>query len=92
MDTDNQVLSKWTEIRGVLETIELDVAKNARGVSAAGVRARKGLRTLKTKATELVKLTVELDKAKKAARPVKASKAPGKAPGKVPGKATAKKS
>jgi hypothetical protein len=80
MDTDNQVLAKWNEIKEVMSSIELDVAKNARGTAAAGVRARKGLRTLKIKATELVKLTVELDKVKKTEKSAKASKAPGKAP------------
>jgi len=35
-------------------------------VAAAGVRARKGLRDLKAKAADLVKTTVERDKAAKA--------------------------
>lgn len=76
MDTDNQVIAKWTELKALIDTLELDVAKNARGVAAAGVRARKGLRDLKNKAAELVKKTVELDKAKRAAKPPKAPKAP----------------
>ena len=48
-----------------MESIDLDVHKNANGNASAGVRARKGLRLLKTQAADLVKLTVELDKAKK---------------------------
>lgn len=78
-NTDNKVLVKWNELKGMLDELELDVAKNARGVAAAGVRARKGLRGLKVVATELVKLTVELDKARKAEKPVKekAARAPG---------------
>ena len=75
METDNQVITKWTELKSIIEQLELDVVKNAKGVAAAGVRARKGLRDLKTKAAELVKTTVELDKAKRAARPPKAAKA-----------------
>ena len=75
METDNAVLTKWNEIKAVCEHLELDVNKNAKGVAAAGVRARKGLRTLKSKASELVKLTVELDKSKKASRPAKPRKA-----------------
>jgi hypothetical protein len=75
METDNPVMTKWNEIKEVCENLELDVNKNARGVAAAGVRARKGLRALKAKASELVKLTVELDKSKKASRPAKARKA-----------------
>jgi len=71
METDNQVIAKWTELKGIVEQLELDVVKNAKGVAAAGVRARKGLRDLKTKAAELVKTTVELDKAKRATKPAK---------------------
>ena len=72
MDSDNSVLSKWTELKAVVEALELDLQKNARGVAAAGVRVRKGLRDLKARAADLVKTTVELDKAKKAAKPAKA--------------------
>jgi hypothetical protein len=62
---ENDVLLKWNELKSLVETLEVDVAKNARGVSAAGVRARKGLRALQTKSKELVKLTIELEKSSK---------------------------
>lgn len=65
MSNDNEVLARWSEIKSLVEALEHDVAKNARGVSAAGVRVRKGLRELKAKAGELVKTTITLDKAKK---------------------------
>lgn len=65
METDNPVLSKWNELKALVESLELDVVKNAKGVAAAGVRARKGLRDLKAKAADLVKTTVERDKASK---------------------------
>lgn len=71
MDTDNSVLSKWNELKAVVEALELDLQKNARGVAAAGVRVRKGLRDLKARAADLVKTTVALDKAKKAAKAAK---------------------
>ena len=61
----NDVLDKWNELKLLVEALEVDVAKNARGVSAAGVRARKGLRTLQAKSKELVKLTIELEKSAK---------------------------
>jgi len=61
-DSDNAVLSKWAELKSLVEALELDVAKNAKGVAAAGVRTRKGLRQLQTSAKELVKLTLETDK------------------------------
>jgi hypothetical protein len=59
------VLAKWTELKTLVNDLEVDVAKNVRGVAAAGVRARKGLRQLTTASKELVKLTLELDKSKK---------------------------
>lgn len=58
----NAVLEKWNELKSLVETLEHDVAKNAKGTAAAGVRARKGLRQLQAKSKELVKLTIELDK------------------------------
>lgn len=59
MEPDNNVLLKWSEVKELVEALEIDVVKSARGVSAAGIRARKALRTLKAKAQELVKLTLE---------------------------------
>lgn len=63
-----QVLEKWEELKTLVESLDQDVTKNAKGVASAGVRARKGLRLLKSKVSDLVKLTVELDKAKKATK------------------------
>jgi len=74
MESDNPVIAKWTELKALVDTLELDVVKNAKGVAAAGVRARKGLRDLKTKAAELVKTTVDLDKSKRATKPPRAKK------------------
>lgn len=54
----NDVLNKWTEFKLLIEAMEDDIQKNAAGNKAAGTRARKGLRTLKTAAGELVKLTL----------------------------------
>lgn len=62
----SNIIDKWTEIRVLIESIDLDVHKNAGGNSSAGVRARKGLRLLKKEAADLVKMTVEADKARKA--------------------------
>lgn len=63
---DNSALTLWNEIMELMKAIDLDVRKNVAGNSSAGVRARKGLRTLKAKAAALTKLTVENDKARKA--------------------------
>lgn len=63
--SDNPIVSKWNELKALVEALEADVAKNAKGVAAAGVRARKGLRNLQATAKELVKLTLETDKSGK---------------------------
>ena len=54
----NNVADKWQELKMLVEYLEEDVQKNASGNKAAGTRARKGLRTLKTTAADLVKLTL----------------------------------
>lgn len=65
---ENQVFEKWCEIKALMEGVEADVLKNAKGTAAAGVRARKGLRSLKAKLSDLVKTMVAVDKAHKAAK------------------------
>jgi hypothetical protein len=55
---DDNVLTKWEELKTLVATLETDVTKNATGNAAAGVRARKGLRTLKQATSDLVKLTL----------------------------------
>jgi hypothetical protein len=59
----SDVLAKWNELKTIVESVDLDVHKNASGNASAGVRARKGLRALKTAAAELVKLTISSEKA-----------------------------
>ena len=59
------ILEKWNEIKILVESLDLDVHKNASGNASAGVRARKGLRLLKKEAAELVKTTIDVEKSKK---------------------------
>ena len=61
----SSILDQWNEIKVLIESLDLDVVKNASGNSSAGVRARRGLRLLKSKSAELVKATIEEDKARK---------------------------
>ena len=61
----SRVIDKWTEIKTLIESMELDVHKNSKGNASAGIRARKGLRALKNVASELVKLTIEEEKSRK---------------------------
>ena len=58
MTENSHVISKFNELKDLMESLEEDVQKNADGNKAAGTRARKGLRTLKTTAAELVRLTL----------------------------------
>ena len=55
-------LEKWEELKVLIESLELDVRKNANGNKSAGVRARKGLRLVKQQASELVKESLSTDK------------------------------
>lgn len=67
MSDSNSVLEKWTELKTLVESLEVDVRKNALGNASAGVRARKGLRLLKSTTHSLVKLSLVSAKAKKEA-------------------------
>jgi hypothetical protein len=73
---ESVVAAKWAEVKAMVDELELDVQKNSRGNAAAGVRTRKGLRALRKKVTDLVKLTVSLDKEKKAAKAAAKAEAP----------------
>lgn len=59
----NDVLvEKYEELKTLIETLQVDIVKNASGNKSAGVRARKGLRELKKIASELVKNSLTTDK------------------------------
>ena len=60
----NAIVDSWNNIKVLVESLELDVHKNANGNRSAGVRARRGLRQLKKEAASLVKLTIEEEKNK----------------------------
>ena len=58
----SNLLDEWKELKVLVESLELDMHKNASGNKSAGVRARKGLRLLKKQASEIVKLSLETGK------------------------------
>lgn len=64
-DSESTIITKWNELKSVIENLEADVIKNAKGVAAAGIRTRKGLRLLQVASRQLVKLTLETDKLNK---------------------------
>ena len=57
-----QLKQKWEELKVLVETLEVDIQKNIGGNKSAGVRARKGLRLLKTNASDIVKTSLACDK------------------------------
>ena len=61
-ESNSELYSKWEEFKVLIESIEQDVIKNANGNKSAGVRARKGLRLIKTSASEIVKTSLAFDK------------------------------
>lgn len=60
---DSELINRWNELKVLIETLEQDIQKNVTGNKSAGVRARKGLRLLKTNASEIVKISLQTDKA-----------------------------
>ena len=61
---ENNLVTKWQELKTLIESLEVDIVKNANGNASAGVRARRGLRALKGEASSLVKISLEKDKEK----------------------------
>jgi len=62
---NDAIVELWNRVKVLVESMEIDVQKNAGGNVSAGVRARRGLRNLKKEAMLLTKLMVEIDKSKK---------------------------
>jgi hypothetical protein len=64
----NEVIAEtWKRVKTLVESMDIDVQKNASGNASAGVRARRGLRLLKKEAAALIKSMVEVEKDRKAA-------------------------
>ena len=59
---NDNLVEKYEELKTLVETIQIDIVKNASGNKSAGVRARKSLRELKKIASELVKSSLTVDK------------------------------
>ena len=53
-----QIIDQWEELKTLVESLEVDVHKNANGNKSAGVRVRKGLRLLKNRSGDLVKASL----------------------------------
>jgi len=62
---NDNLVENFQTLKTLVESLQVDVVKNANGNKSAGVRARKGLRELKKIASELVKLSLSTDKEEK---------------------------
>ena len=61
----DELTTKWTELKTLVESLELDVLKQASGNASAGVRARRGLRLLKNEVADLVRVSLTAEKSRK---------------------------
>ncbi len=62
---NSQIVEAWNKVKTLVESMEIDIQKNAGGNVSAGVRARRGLRLLKQEAAALIKSMVEVEKNRK---------------------------
>jgi hypothetical protein len=59
---NDNLLEQYEQLKVLIESLQNDVVKNSQGNKSAGVRARKGLRTVKKIASDIVKTSLETDK------------------------------
>jgi hypothetical protein len=64
---NSTIAEAWNRVKVLVESMEIDIQKNAGGNVSAGVRARRGLRNLKKETAALIKSMVEVEKNRKAA-------------------------
>ena len=63
---NSAIVDAWNRVKILVESMEVDIQKNAGGNVSAGVRARRGLRNLKKETAALIKSMVEVEKNRKA--------------------------
>ena len=59
---NDKLVEQYEELKVLVESIQVDLVKNAAGNKSAGVRTRKALRSLKKIAADLVKSSLNADK------------------------------
>ena len=59
---NDNLIDAFEELKKLVESLQIDVVKNANGNKSAGVRARKGLREVKKVASDIVKKSLTSDK------------------------------
>lgn len=64
---NSAIIEAWNKVKVLVESMEIDIQKNAGGNASAGVRARRGLRNLKKETAALIKSMVDVEKNRKVA-------------------------
>jgi hypothetical protein len=59
---NDKLVEQYEELKLLVESIQVDLVKNASGNKSAGIRTRKALRSLKKIAADLVKSSLSADK------------------------------
>lgn len=67
-DQLGQTFDLWLEIKHIVDELEIDITKNARGSLEAGTRMRAVLLVLSKKVRNLRQFSIDLDKATRAQR------------------------
>lgn len=75
MSHNDTIQAQWEELKTLVETTSIDVAKGVRGNDSASARARRSVRDLRKRATALLKEMIvqskEIAAEKAASKPVK---------------------
>jgi hypothetical protein len=81
MSEERTPATLWEEMAKTFEELERDFKKNSEKHNvSAGIRVRKGVRTLRKLAAEFLRLTIEVDKETKEARKAEKAKKSEDAP------------
>jgi hypothetical protein len=60
---NSDLVEKWTALKVLVESLEIDLHKSAKGNKSASIRLRKGLRIVKRDASDIVKFTLAAEDA-----------------------------
>ena len=61
-ELNEEFIDSFEELRVLIESLQKDVVKHAKGNKSAGVRTRKGLREAKKIASEIVKSSLTMSR------------------------------
>jgi len=61
-ELNEEFLEKFSELKVLIESLQKDIVKHAQGNKSAGVRTRKGLRSAKKIASDIVKMSLTIGK------------------------------